>query len=134
MDVMDGLNRSLTKGERDILFSVFANRLDYSDQEVGVNLLRVGGETNSITPTDTPYFAPTIWTKDFSAAKDDRDKWVFVHEFGHVWQYAIGMNKAMHMVAIHAEVLRQCDDVGEGVAEMGDQVIHPGGVGPAALT
>jgi hypothetical protein len=101
MGVMDGANRSLTKGEKNLLFSVYMDSLDLSDQDVGVNLLNIGGETNSFTPADTPYFSSTIWTNDFSTVTDDGDKWVFVHEFGHVWQYAIGMNKAVQMLAIN---------------------------------
>ena len=65
-----------------------ARLLPYDTQQISTNDSNVGGADNSITPNGTPNFATKLWCYDFSI--DGEPHWVFVHEFGHVWQSIYG--------------------------------------------
>ena len=81
--------RKLTAGEISILRQVFGETLPYSTQELGTNDDDMGGHTNSITLAMTPRMALTIWTSDF-AASSLGDRWVFVHEMAHAFNWYHG--------------------------------------------
>jgi hypothetical protein len=88
-------DRTLTDGEKTLLQSVFASSLDLTDQEITTNDSNIGGADNSITYSGTPHYSNGIWCDDFSIVGTDGagppdHRWVFVHEFGHVWQSKYG--------------------------------------------
>jgi hypothetical protein len=83
--------RKLTGGEKLLLRSVFGPTLPYDDQDIDRNDKEYGGRTNSITFAVVPHMAPTIWALDYSAGTvSDGDKWIFIHEMGHVWNWYHG--------------------------------------------
>jgi hypothetical protein len=85
--------RSLTPGEIQLLQPIFGQTLPYDTQIVDTNDSNVGGIGNSITPNGTPYFSNNIWVMDFSVMIIPMiSKWIFIHEFTHVWQVYHGTN------------------------------------------
>jgi hypothetical protein len=83
--------RNLTIGEQTFLRSIFAASLPYDRLQVDRNDAQFGGPTNSITLLNVPHMAITKWTTDFSdSSVSDNNKWTFIHEFGHVWQWCQG--------------------------------------------
>jgi hypothetical protein len=80
--------RGLTNGEITVLQSVFANTLPYATQQITTNDANMGGASNSITYSGTPHYSNQIWCADFSAP--GANTYIFVHEFGHVWQSLYG--------------------------------------------
>src|ERR1700720_4224156 len=80
--------RGLTSGELQILDFVFSDTIDFEQHEITTNDKNIGGADNSVTYSDTPHYSHQIWCADFS--DPNADTWVFVHEFGHVWQYYYG--------------------------------------------
>jgi hypothetical protein len=80
--------RGLVDGEKALLKTVFGDTLPYDTQQITTNDSNVGGADNSITYSGTPHFATALWCYDFSV--DGEPHWVFVHEFGHVWQSIYG--------------------------------------------
>ncbi len=84
--------RKLTNGEKLFLQDVFGRTtLPYDDLEIARNDKEYGGRNNSITFAVVPHMAPTIWVLDYSVrAVSDDDKWVFIHEMGHVWNWYHG--------------------------------------------
>lgn len=87
--VPDPVPRVLTRGERDLLFPIFDNTLDYDNQVVGRNDDDMGGEDNNFTPGYFPNMSRHMWSRDYSLSIDS---WagVFVHEMTHVWQSGHG--------------------------------------------
>jgi hypothetical protein len=81
--------RGLTSGELQILDFVFYDTIDFERHEITTNDKNIGGADNSVTYSDTPHYSHQIWCADFS--DPNADTWVFVHEFGHVWQYYYGV-------------------------------------------
>ena len=81
--------RGLTSGELQILDFVFSDTIDFEQHEITTNDKNIGGADNSVTYSDTPHYSHQIWCADFS--DPNADTWVFVHEFGHVWQYYYGV-------------------------------------------
>ena len=77
--------RGLTSGELQILDFVFSDTIDFERHEITTNDKNIGGADNSVTYSDTPHYSHQIWCADFS--DPNANTWVFVHEFGHVWQY-----------------------------------------------
>jgi hypothetical protein len=92
--------RTLTDGEKALLKSVFGDTLPYDTQEITTNDSNLGGAGNSITPLGTPHFSTQIWVDDFSDPAANR--WTFVHEFGHVWQYRFGTQPIIGALANEA--------------------------------
>jgi hypothetical protein len=85
------MGRSLTAGEKRLLVGVFAFSLPYHRLTVEQNFGNFGGADNSITLVNVPHMAISIWSQDYSdATVPDDDKWTFIHEFGHVWQWCQG--------------------------------------------
>ena len=85
--------RSITAGEIALLQPIFGLTLPYDNQTVDTNDYNVGGANNSITPNGIPYFSNSIFVADFSdSAVPAGSKWVFIHEFTHVWQVYHGTN------------------------------------------
>lgn len=85
--------RKITSGEERLLRSIFGSTLPYSDLNVARNDAEYGGRTNSITFAIVPNMAPSIWAVDYSDKKlvpDDDDRWTFVHEMAHVWNWYHG--------------------------------------------
>ena len=79
-------DRRLTSGEKALLRPIYGATLPYDDQWIGRNDAEWGGRTNSITLATVPRMAVTIWALDYSASSVSKDdKWIFVHEMGHVW-------------------------------------------------
>jgi hypothetical protein len=91
--------RLLTNGERNLLRPIFGETLPYNDQLLTVNDSELGGRTNSITTRYIPAMAVSIWTFDFSSAPAD-DKWIFIHEMTHAWQWYHGRNLIWNAVRI----------------------------------
>jgi hypothetical protein len=91
--------RFLTSTEMALLRPIFANTLPYNELIIGVNSSEWGGHWNSITPHNIPRFAKAIWTPSFGNASDD-DKWIFIHEMTHVWQWYHGQNNVMSAVRL----------------------------------
>jgi hypothetical protein len=85
--------RGLTSGELQILDFVFSDTIDFEQHEITTNDKNIGGADNSVTYSDTPHYSHQIWCADFS--DPNADTWVFVHEFGHVWQYYYGVKPSM---------------------------------------
>jgi hypothetical protein len=86
-------SRSLAAGEIGFLQPIFGSTLPYQTQTVDTNDGEWGGASNSITPSGIPYFSNGIYVSDFSAMVIPlSSKWVFVHEFMHVWQFYHGTN------------------------------------------
>jgi hypothetical protein len=81
--------RGLTSGELQILDFVFYDTIDFERHEITTNDQNIGGADNSVTYSDTPHYSHQIWCADFS--DPNADTWVFVHEFGRVWQYYYGV-------------------------------------------
>jgi hypothetical protein len=86
--------RMLKEGEKAILRPLFKHTFPYDDQQIGANTREWGGHTNSITPNYLPRLALSIWRFDFSGASND-DKWIFVHEMTHAWQWYHGRNNIL---------------------------------------
>jgi hypothetical protein len=82
--------RNLTNSEIKLLTPVYQNTLRYPWIECDVNVMNVGGKSNSITPGGKAYFSTQIYCDDFSKA-NPWDQWVFVHEMMHVWQWGHGV-------------------------------------------
>jgi hypothetical protein len=80
--------RGLVDGEKALLKTVFGDTLPYDTQQITTNDSNIGGADNSITYSGTPHFATALWCYDFSV--DGEPHWIFVHEFGHVWQSIYG--------------------------------------------
>ena len=80
--------RGLVAGEKALLRTVFAETLPYDTQQITTNDANLGGPDNSVTMSGTPHYSNQIWCYDFSV--DGEYTWVFVHEFGHVWQSIYG--------------------------------------------
>jgi hypothetical protein len=84
-------DRRLTSGEKALLRPIYGATLPYDDQWIGRNDAEWGGRTNSITLATVPRMAVTIWALDYSASSvSNDDKWIFVHEMGHVWNWYHG--------------------------------------------
>ncbi len=81
--------RSLTSGETSLLQTIFFQTLPYADLTIGINVNELGGERNSITLAMIPRMAKYLWSTDYSGGSWAQ-KWVFVHEMTHVWQYSHG--------------------------------------------
>jgi hypothetical protein len=81
--------RGLTLGELQVLDFVFSDTVDFERHEITTNDANIGGVDNSVTYGDTPHYSNHIWCADFSAP--GAETWIFVHEFGHVWQYYYGV-------------------------------------------
>lgn len=86
--------RMLKQGEKTILRPLFQDTFPYDDQQIGANTREWGGHTNSMTPNYLPRLALSIWRFDFSSASND-DKWIFVHEMTHAWQWYHGRNNIL---------------------------------------
>jgi hypothetical protein len=86
--------RPLTAGEKQLLFPIFGNTIDYNNQSVGQNFGNTGGEYNSFTPGYVPNMSTHIWSWDYSTASD-ADAAVFVHEMVHVWQSGHGSHNIL---------------------------------------
>jgi hypothetical protein len=91
--------RMLTRGEKALLHPIFAETLPYDDQQIGDNYREWGGHTNSITPNYMPRLAVSIWTYDFSSASNS-DKWIFIHEMTHAWQWYHGRNNILSAIKL----------------------------------
>ena len=79
--------RSITSGERKLLYDVFQASLPYGILQVDANTENRGGEDNSITPLGIPYFSTRVWCADFSdKTVCESNQGLFIHEFVHVWQ------------------------------------------------
>jgi hypothetical protein len=91
--------RMLKEAEKAILRPVFGNTLPYDDQQVAANTREWGGSNNSITPNYLPLFALSIWRFDFSRASPE-DKWIFVHEMTHAWQWYHGHNNVTAAICL----------------------------------
>jgi hypothetical protein len=91
--------RMLKQGEKELLRPVFKDTFPYDDQQIGANTREWGGHTNSITPNYLPLLALSIWRFDFSAASN-ADKWIFVHEMTHAWQWYHGRNNILSGVKL----------------------------------
>jgi hypothetical protein len=86
--------RLLTTGEKQLLFPIFGDTIDYDKQFVGRNDSHTGGEYNSFTPGYLPNMSPHIWSWDYGAAPDANAA-VFVHEMVHVWQSGHGSHNIL---------------------------------------
>jgi type VI secretion system secreted protein VgrG len=96
------LARPLTLGEKEsLLWPIFGPTLPYDRIRCGVNYFRLGGRGNSIAPMGNPYFSSLVYCDDFSDESKDshgnlkvslKQKWIFIHEFTHVWQHYHGAN------------------------------------------
>ena len=86
--------RPLTAGEKELLFPIFDNTIDYDNQSVGQNFGNTGGEYNSFTPGYVPNMSTHIWSWDYSTAVDANAA-VFVHEMVHVWQAGHGSHNIL---------------------------------------
>jgi hypothetical protein len=101
-------SRSLTPGEIGLLQPIFGQTLPYDSQTVDTNDGEWGGAGNSITPNGIPYFSPGIFVSDFSALVIPLlSRWIFIHEFMHVWQLYHGTNPIAG--AIYAWLSSGCD-------------------------
>jgi hypothetical protein len=87
--------RVLTTGEKQMLFPIFGNTIDYDQQVVGRNDRHTGGEYNSFTPGYLPNMSPHLWSWDYSLASNKEHAAVFVHEMVHVWQSGHGSNNLL---------------------------------------
>ena len=87
-------DRMLKLGEKAILRPLFRDTFPYEDQQIGANTREWGGHTNSITPNYLPRLALSLWRFDFSGASNS-DKWIFVHEMAHAWQWYHGRNNIL---------------------------------------
>ena len=98
--------RSITAGERSLLFKIFEITLPYGSLIVDANTANRGGVTNSITPAAIPYFSTTIWCADFSdPTVSDDYRGIFIHEMTHVWQYCHGDTKIFSAAWLYARHL-----------------------------
>jgi hypothetical protein len=94
-------DRMLKIGEIAILRPLFRNTFPYEDQQVSANTREWGGHTNSITPNYLPLLAISLWRFDFSGASNS-DKWIFVHEMTHAWQWYHGRNNILSATLLAA--------------------------------
>lgn len=92
-------DRMLKHGEKALLRPVFKDTLPYDDQQIGANTEEWGGHTNSITPNYLPKLAMSIWRFDYSGASNS-DKWIFVHEMAHAWQWYHGRNNVASAIKL----------------------------------
>jgi hypothetical protein len=86
----DTMRRNLTNSEIALVKPIFKNTLPYYVIKCDVNRGDVGGAGNSITPAGVAYFSRQIYSIDFSKSAPS-DKWIFVHEMAHVWQWYHGV-------------------------------------------
>src|SRR4051812_33901913 len=83
--------RDLTLGEKHLLGSIYGSTLPYDQLSITTNDANNGGEYNSITFATVPNMSTHIWAVDFSSPNVSVDnKWIFVHEYGHVWHWFHG--------------------------------------------
>ena len=93
--------RFLTSGEIQLLRPIFKDTLPYNQQVIGENAREWGGSTNSITPYYEPLFTRSVWTFDLSRPSVSiGDKWIFVHEMTHAWQWYHGRNNIYSAVKL----------------------------------
>jgi hypothetical protein len=103
-------SRSLTTGEKEFLRPIFGATLPYDTQIVATNDHNLGGSANSITPNGTPYFSTQIYVADFTdSAVSDGNKWIFIHEFAHVWQKYHHINPIVGAFVAWAEAFYNYD-------------------------
>jgi hypothetical protein len=84
-------NRPLTTGERALLRPLYGNAIDYDKVRVIDNSFVMQPEGVYVTPRGHIYAPGALFRDDFSTGSPG-DRAVFVHEIGHVWQFANGMN------------------------------------------
>lgn len=90
----DPIPRLLTRGEKELLFPIFENTLDYDNQTVDRNDSDEGGEYNNFTPGYFPNMSRHMWSRDYST---EITSWraIFVHEMVHVWQSGHGSHNLL---------------------------------------
>ena len=79
--------RGITTGEYLLIKDVFKETVRYDAIRCDQNKANIGGKGNSLTPAGVIYFSTLWYCKDFSQAPDGFQKWLFVHEMMHVWQW-----------------------------------------------
>jgi len=90
-------NRALTSGERALLRPLFRDGIDYDAVRVvhGRYLFQPGD--TYMTPRGHIYAPGPLYREDFSLEAEDRA--VLVHEIGHVWQFANGVDLVASAIA-----------------------------------
>jgi len=82
--------RPLTAGEIQLVQSIFGEGIDYSKVKIhSDSWFFLQPEDTAMTPRGEIYFGEKKYKPDFSK-EDDLNKWLFVHEMVHVWQYQMG--------------------------------------------
>lgn len=84
------IGRKLTSGETNLAKEMFGNSIDYTKVHIyDKKWAFFQGKRVAMTPDGNIYFAPDVYTKDFSLASAST-KHFFIHEMTHVWQYQMG--------------------------------------------
>jgi hypothetical protein len=79
--------RGITTGEYLLIKDVFKDTLRYPAIRCDQNKANIGGKENSLTPAGVIYFSTKQYCEDFSQTLDGFQRWLFVHEMMHVWQW-----------------------------------------------
>lgn len=84
------IGRKLTSSETNLAKEMFGNSIEYTKVHIyDRKWAFFQGKRVAMTPNGNIYFAPDVYTKDFSLASAST-KHFFIHEMTHVWQYQNG--------------------------------------------
>lgn len=87
-------SRLLTPGEMSMVTSVFKNAIVLSQVRVRKGTLLPYQGKYAITPFGEIYWPQKYYSRDYSMEEFD-NKYFFMHEMVHVWQFQMGMNVVM---------------------------------------
>ncbi|WP_416412073.1 type IV secretion protein Rhs [Pantoea sp. App145] len=93
-DIEEGTLRLMTLGEIAMAQRVLGHSIAYNRVWIHCDSYLPFGLQNpdyAMTPNGEIWFRKKIYSPDFSASSVNMvDKWVFIHELGHVWQHQRG--------------------------------------------
>lgn len=97
-------NRLLTLGEKELVQSVFKNKIDFDKIKIYLGSyfpLNTQDVDTLVTPNGSIYIMQKLYREDYSAETNDFKK-VFIHEMGHVWQHQKKLSVLIRAGAVQA--------------------------------
>lgn len=97
-------NRSLTSGEKELIKSIFKNKIDLNIVKIYLGSyfpLNTQDINTLVTPNGNIYVMHNLYRNDYSL-EDDEFKKVFIHEIAHIWQHQKKLNVLIKAGAVQA--------------------------------
>lgn len=104
-------NRSLTSGEKELVQSVFKNKINFDQVKIYLGSyfpLNSQDVDTLVTPNGNIYIMQKLYRSDYSMETNDFKK-IFIHEMGHIWQHQKKLN-----VLMRAGVVQACSILKDG--------------------